>query len=137
MDEYICNDFQQFLSSHVISWKNSIPYTLEKKGVLELKNREIMEMAHRMFHSQNMKLSFCGEVVCAAYIINHTPTFALTRMTHEWLHRQKVFVSHFCIFGSGGLVHPPHQRQDISLVHSTPHGTLVGYSETFSRILSI
>ena len=41
-----------------------------------------------MFHSQNMKLSFLGDVVvCATHIINHTPTHVVIGMTpYEWLH---------------------------------------------------
>jgi len=67
-----------------------------------------MEMAHYMLHSQNMKMSFKGEVIgCETYIINHNPICSVTNMTPcEWFYRKKPFISHFYIFGSKAWVHP-------------------------------
>jgi hypothetical protein len=82
-----------------------------------------MEMACCMLHSQSMKLHFCGVVVvCVTFIINHTPTNAISSMTpYERFHGQKPSISHFSIFGSRAWVYLPHQRRDISLVQYTPH----------------
>jgi len=68
--------------------KNISPYTPKKNGVVESKNREIMEMANFILHSHDMKLSFWVEViVCATHIINHIPTCATTGTTpYGWLH---------------------------------------------------
>jgi hypothetical protein len=56
--EYIDNDFKAFVISLSISWQRIAPHTPQENGVVEWKNRAIMEMIQCMLHSKQMKLIF-------------------------------------------------------------------------------
>ena len=75
-------DFDAFLASCGIKHQFIVPYTPQKNGVLERKNRFLMEMARCMVKSQLLPNCFWLEVVmCGAYILNRCPTKALQSIT--------------------------------------------------------
>ena len=47
--EYLFAPFSNFLSSHEILHQSSFAYTPQHKGVVEHKNRHLVEIAHTLF----------------------------------------------------------------------------------------
>ena len=72
--EYVNQAFQNFCSEHGLQHQFSVPYTPQKNGVAERKNRTLREMANCMIQSRSMDSSFWAEAVnCANYIQNQMP----------------------------------------------------------------
>ncbi|KAI5328105.1 hypothetical protein L3X38_027501 [Prunus dulcis] len=69
--EFLNHDLNQFLQDHDIIHQRSCPYTPQQNGVLERKNRRLLEIVRASLFGANMPRSFWGEaVVSAAYRIN-------------------------------------------------------------------
>ena len=55
--------------------KHIVPYTPQKNGVSERKNRTLKEMANCMIQSKGLSLKYWAEAIhYENYIVNHTPT---------------------------------------------------------------
>ena len=90
-----------------------IPYTPQKNGVAETKNRSLMEMARCMVKSQQaLPHGFWLEaVMCATYVLNRCPTKALQSTTpYEAWHGTKPSVAHLCVFGFLAYALVPQQQ---------------------------
>ena len=62
--------------------QHSIPYTPQQNGVVERKNRSLMEMATCMMEAKTLTPNFWAEDVnCASYIQNRVPHKQLDGMT--------------------------------------------------------
>jgi hypothetical protein len=73
----------------------------------------LKEMAYYMIQSKGLSLHFLvGDINCANYIVNHTPTKDLKNIILEqaWS-KMKPYVSHFCVFGSKVLAHIPDETR--------------------------
>ena len=46
--EFVKNEFEAFLSKHGIQHQNTVPYTPQQNGVVEQKNKTLVEMARYM-----------------------------------------------------------------------------------------
>ena len=69
--EYMSKDFNAFLADRGIKHQCTVPYTPQQNGVVERKNRSLMEMARCMVKSQSLPHSFWLEaVMCATYVLN-------------------------------------------------------------------
>lgn len=77
------------------------PYTLQQNGVVESKNRTVVEMARCLLKSGGLPIRFWGEAVSTAvYIINRSPTHALQNKTpFEVWHGVIPSVKHLRVFG--------------------------------------
>ena len=78
-----------------------VPYTPQQNGVVERKNRTLKEMENCMIQSKGLSLKYWVEAInCANYIVNRTPTKALTNITpkESWT-KIKPDVSHLRVFG--------------------------------------
>lgn len=83
-DEYISKDFVRFCDQEGITHEVVTPYTLQKNGVSERKNRSIMNMVRIMLKRKNLPKELWGEAVSTtSYLLNKYPTKKLERVTPE------------------------------------------------------
>jgi hypothetical protein len=101
----------------------------QQNGVVERRNQTVMGMAWALLRQRGMSAGFWGEaVVTAVYILNRSPTKALSRMTpYEAWHGRKPTVSHLRVFGCLAFTK---ELGHISKLddRSTP-GVFIGYAE--------
>ncbi|GKC32579.1 retrovirus-related pol polyprotein from transposon TNT 1-94, partial [Tanacetum coccineum] len=80
--EFTSNEFHAFYDEHGINKQLTAPYTPERNGVAERKNRMVVEMARSMLKQKGMPDSFWAEGVAAAvHILNISPTKAVWDQT--------------------------------------------------------
>lgn len=99
--EFLSNEFITFCEEQGIRRELIAPYTLERNGVVERKNRTMVEMARSMLKARGVPNRFwCEAVATVVYILNVSPTKAFMNMTplKAW-RRKKPSVSHMRIFG--------------------------------------
>jgi hypothetical protein len=110
--------------------QHTVPYTPQQNGVAEIKNHTLKEMANYMLQSKGLSLCFWAEAInCANYIVNCSPTKALTNITPEEAWSSiKPDVSHFCVFGSEAWAHIPNAKHK-ALEPKSEKCIFVGYSE--------
>ncbi|GBP67662.1 Probable RNA-directed DNA polymerase from transposon BS [Eumeta japonica] len=116
------------LSTNLLSTSN--PYTPQQNGLSERMNRTLVERAKCMMFNADLSKNYWAEAVTtAAYIINRSPTHALSDITpHEVWTGQKPDLSNIRIFGCPAMVHiPKEKRQKLDMKSSQL--IFVGYSE--------
>ena len=99
--EYMSKHFDAFLAKHGIQHQCIMPYSPQQDGIVERKNKFLMEMARCMVKSQVLPHGFWLEaVMCATYVLNRCPTKALQSMTpYEAWHGKKPSIAHLHGFG--------------------------------------
>ena len=76
--EYLSSTFSDFLSSHGILHQFSCTYTLQQNGVVERKNRHLVETARTLLLHHTVPQRFWGDVILTTcYLINHMPSSIL------------------------------------------------------------
>ncbi|GBP12614.1 Retrovirus-related Pol polyprotein from transposon TNT 1-94 [Eumeta japonica] len=106
------------------------PYTPQQNGLSERMNRTLVERAKCMMFNADLSKNYWAEAVTtAAYIINRSPTHALSDITpHEVWTGQKPDLSNIRIFGCPAMVHiPKEKRQKLDM--KSRQLIFVGYSE--------
>ncbi|KAI5342994.1 hypothetical protein L3X38_010870 [Prunus dulcis] len=108
-EEYTSVEFDRFCDNAGIERQLTTPYTPQKNGVAERKNRTIVEMAKCLLLEKKIPLDFWAEAVnISVYILNRCPTKALSKKTP--------FEEHLKVFGSFCYAHvPKQQRQKLDL----------------------
>ena len=99
--EFTSKEFISFCSEHGIQRHFSTPYTPQQNGVVERKNRMILDMTRAMLKNKNLPKVFWGEAVSTAvYLLNRSPTKSLEGKTpyEGWTGRQP-FVEYLKVFG--------------------------------------
>lgn len=99
--EFCSNEFNSFCNEAGIKRELIIPYTPQHNGVVERKNRTIMNLARSMLHEKELPNFLWAEAVSTTvYTLNRSPTKALVNQTplHAWT-GTKPFVSHMKTFG--------------------------------------
>ncbi|CAA7028594.1 unnamed protein product [Microthlaspi erraticum] len=124
--EYTSHAFKQFLSTHGIIHQTSCPYTPQKNGVAERKNRHLMEVARSiMFHTNVPKKFWRDAVVSACYLINRIPTRVLNDISpYEVLTNTTPTIDHLRVFGSVCYVLVPGEKRNKLEAKSTKGGVL-------------
>lgn len=99
--EFTSKEFQDFCSNNGIRRHLTAPYTPQQNGVVERRNRTLMEMTRSMLRAKGVPNYLWGEAVRhATYLINRVPTRALTNQTpYESLRGRKPRISHIRVFG--------------------------------------
>lgn len=111
--EYTSRDFQNFCEKKGITHEVTAPYTPQHNGMVERRNKSILNMARSMLKGRNLPKKFWGETVStAAFLLNRCPTKSLTNITPEesWS-GIKPNVCHLRIFGSLCFRHVPEQAR--------------------------
>ncbi|MCO5588869.1 hypothetical protein L7F22_042829 [Adiantum nelumboides] len=111
--EFLSENFARWCKSEGIRRQLTTPNTPSQNGVVERKNRTIMEMARAMLAHASLPRSYWAEACnTAVYIQNRSPTHALQDMTpFQAYYGRKPTVSHFRVFGCSAFVHIPKEKR--------------------------
>ena len=107
--EYNKRFFLKFLRAKGISYEPAAPYTQNQNGVSERKIRTIVERARTMLLEASLPERFGADAVATAvYILNRSPTKALTGTTpfEAWFGRRPN-LAHLHRFGCDAYLHIP------------------------------
>jgi hypothetical protein len=111
--EYFSKEFSEYLKEYGIQKKYSCSYSPQQNGIVERKNKHIIEITHAMLKEKNLPNYFWAEMVTiVVYIMNRTPTAAVHGMTlEEKFTGKKPYVSHLRVFGCIAYVHVPDEKR--------------------------
>ena len=128
--EFILNEFKELCKGSGIKREFSTPYNPQQNGIVERKNRTIMEAAKAMLHDQDLPMHLWAEASrTTVYVQNHTPHRVLENKTpEEVFSSKKPEVSHLRIFSYPVYIHIPKEKRT-KLDPSGKKGTFVGYSK--------
>ncbi|KAI5324312.1 hypothetical protein L3X38_033385 [Prunus dulcis] len=126
--EFSSSEFNKLCEDAGIQRQFSMAYTPQQNGVVERKNRTVVEMAKAMLHEKELPYYLWAEAVhTAVYILNRCPTKALRNKTpFEAYSTRKPGVAHLKVFGSVCFVHKPKESREKLDAKST-RGVFVGY----------
>ncbi|XP_039115486.1 uncharacterized protein LOC120250711 [Dioscorea cayenensis subsp. rotundata] len=110
--EFTSAEFQNYCDDRGIKKEYTAPYTPQQNGVVEHKNRTVVEMARALLKTGNLPTRFWGDAVSTGvYLINRSPTQALqTKTPYEGMHGVKLVVSHLKVFGCIAFTLIPSQK---------------------------
>lgn len=99
--EFTSGDFQAYCEAHGIKRQLTTPHSPQQNGVVERRNRTVVEMSRCMLKQRNLPTNLWGEAVAAAiYTLNRSSTRALKKTTsYEALMGVKPSVHHLRTFG--------------------------------------
>lgn len=99
--EFMSAEFQKYCENAGIERHYTTPYTPQQNGVVERRNRTIVEMARSCLKEMQLPDNMWGEAIRnSVYILNRVPTRALTGQTpYEALTERKPDISHIRVFG--------------------------------------
>ena len=102
--EFVSHEFDSYCDGVGIRWLLTAPYTPQQNGVVERRNRTLMEMARSMLKHKSMPNYLWGEAIRhATYLINRVATRALNdKMPYEMLRSRRPNISHLRVFGCLG-----------------------------------
>ncbi|KAA0031828.1 copia protein [Cucumis melo var. makuwa] len=89
--EFTSNEFKTFCAENGIRRPMTVPFTPQQNGVVERKNRTILNMARSMLKCKKMPKEFWAQAVeCAVYLSNRSPTRSLWNKTPQqaWTRRK-------------------------------------------------
>jgi hypothetical protein len=129
--EYTSRDFSDLCIEARIKREYTSPYNPQQNGVVERKNRSIVEATKVMIHDQNLPMIlWAKESMTAVYVQNMSPRNILKNMTpKEAFTKVKPEVGHFRIFGCLVYIHVPKEKRT-KLDPSGKKGAFVGYNES-------
>jgi hypothetical protein len=127
--EYFSNAFSEYLKEHGIQRKYSCSYSPQQNGVVEKKNRRIVEVARAMLNEKNLPNYFWAKAIATAiYIMNRTPTTAVHGMTpEEKFTGKKPNVSHLRMFDYIAYMHVLNEKRS-KLDPKAKKCIFIGYS---------
>ncbi|KAI5318138.1 hypothetical protein L3X38_037846 [Prunus dulcis] len=127
--EFLSTDFLEFCEANGIQRQLTMAYTPQQNGVVERKNRTVIEMAKSMLHEKGMPYFLWTEAVhTTVYLLNRCPTKALNNITpFEAYSGRKPGIAHLKVFGSLCYVHVPTELRH-KLEPKSTKGVFVGYA---------
>ena len=98
--EYLSTPFSDFLSSHGILHQSSCAYTPQQNGVVEHKNRHLVETARTLLLHHTVPQCFWGDVILTAcYLINRMSSSVMgDQVPHSLLFPNQPLLSPFACF---------------------------------------
>lgn len=76
--EYTSNEWKNYCKFNGIETEPTVPYTPHQNGVEERMNLTLMNKARAMLYESGLKKDLWYEaIMCATYLTNRSPTFAL------------------------------------------------------------
>ena len=99
--EFMSREFQEYCTKNGIRRHLTAPYTPQQNGVVERRNRTLLEMTRSILKHMNVPNDLWGDDVRhATYLINRIMKRSLQGMTpYEALREKKPNLSHLCVFG--------------------------------------
>lgn len=128
--EFCSTEFNNYCNKSGIQRQLTAPYTPQQNGVVERRNRTVVEMARCMLKGAGLPDAFWAEAVnTAVYVLNRCSTRALNNKTpDEAYYGTKPSVSHLRKFGCECFVHIPSERRK-KLDDKSKKCIFLGYSE--------
>jgi hypothetical protein len=128
--EYTSKEFVNFCKYVGIKRELTTPYNPQQNGVVERKNKTIMEAVKTMIHDQDLSMCLWEEAaMTVVYVQNRLSHSALGFKTSEEMFTgKKLEVSHLKIFGCPVFIHIPKEKRN-KLEPSGKKGIFVGYCE--------
>ncbi|GKV48447.1 hypothetical protein SLEP1_g55260 [Rubroshorea leprosula] len=128
-NEYTSSEFNKFCEDAGIGHQLTVPYSPQQNGVLERKNRTVMEIARCMLHEKRLPKSFWAKAVYTAiYLLNSLPAKAVKGKTPvEAWYGIKPSANHLKVFGSMCYNHVPDIKRT-KLDQKANVGIFVGYA---------
>jgi hypothetical protein len=126
--EFKNSQIEGFLEEEGIKHEFSSPYTPQQNGVVERKNRTLLDMARTMLDEYKTSDRFWAEAVnTACYAINRLYLHRILKNTsYELLTGKKPNVSYFRVFGSKCFILVKRGRKS-KFAPKTAEGFLLGY----------
>jgi transposase InsO family protein len=111
--EYTSKDFSDLCIEARIKWEYIVLYSPQQNGVVERKNKTIIEATEVMIHDQNLPMIMWEEAsMKIMHVQNKSPHQILKNMTSkEAFTRVKPEVGHFRIFGCPVYLHVPKEKR--------------------------
>ncbi|CAL8991390.1 unnamed protein product [Prunus brigantina] len=100
--EFLSGEFNKFCEESGIQRQLTMTYSPQQNGVVERKNRTVVEMAKSMLHEKGISYEFWVEAMNSAiYLLNRCPTKSLKKVTpFEAYTGRKPRIAHLKIFVS-------------------------------------
>ncbi|KAL2345957.1 hypothetical protein Fmac_007242 [Flemingia macrophylla] len=129
--EYTSDKFSKFCEDAGIEHQLTAPYTLQQNGVVERKNRTVLEMARCLLHDKDLPKKFWAEAASTSvFLLNRLPTKALSKSTpFEAWYGFKPKLINLKVFGCLCFSYIPQIKRD-KLDKKAEAGIFVGYSST-------
>nr|AEJ07943.1 Ji4 putative pol protein [Zea diploperennis] len=126
--EFKNSQIEGFLEEEGIKHEFSSPYTPQQNGVVERKNRTLLDMARTMLDEYKTSDRFWAEAVnTACYAINRLYLHRILKKTsYELLSGKKPNISYFRVFGSKCFILVKRGRKS-KFAPKTVEGFLLGY----------
>src|ERR1044072_2606708 len=118
---------QEFLDETDITHEFSAPYTPQQNGVVERKNRTLIEMARTMLAEYNTPIYWWAEAInTACHIVNRVYLHKFLKKTsYELMVGKKPNVSYFKVFGAPCWIREPHHQSKFE--PKAYEGIMIGY----------
>ena len=121
--------FSKFLEKHGIRAQYTMPGTPQHNGVVERRNRTLMEMVRSMMSYSFVPISLWGEALkTAMYILNRVPSKVVPKTPFELWTGRKPSLRHIHIWGcpaEARIYNPPKKKLD----SRTISGYFIGYPD--------
>jgi hypothetical protein len=126
--EFKNSQIEGFLEEKVVKHEFSSPYTPQQNGVVERKNRTLLDMARTMLDEYKTPNRFWAEAInTACYSINRLYLHRILKKTsYEFLTGKKPNVSYFRVFGSKCFILVKRGRKS-KFAPKAVEGFLLGY----------
>ncbi|KAJ0046336.1 hypothetical protein Pint_05309 [Pistacia integerrima] len=142
--EYMSSEFHDFLTQKGIVSQHSCPYTPQQNGVIERKNRHLLDVVRALLLQSSIPPKFWVEALSTTvYLINRLPFSVLNYETPYFrLYNQHPKYLDMHTFGCVCFVHlPSHERNKLFaqsvrcafMGYSTSHKGYVCYDPCFNR----
>lgn len=111
--EFNSAEFKDFCKQHGVKRQLTTSYTPQQNGVVERKNRTVMNLVRAMLSEKKLFKPFWPEAIrWSIHVLNRSPTLAVKDMTpKEAWSGEKPSVEYFRMFGCVGHVHIPNARR--------------------------
>ena len=112
--EYTSEKFNKFCEDAGIEHQLTTPYTPQQNGVVERKNRTLMEMTRCLLHEKGLPKKFWAEAAhTSVFLLNRLPTKALQQKTpFEAWYGYKPRLQNLKTFGCLCFCYIPHVKRD-------------------------
>ncbi|KAG5524057.1 hypothetical protein RHGRI_030902 [Rhododendron griersonianum] len=109
--EYLSEQFKGLCEDKGIQRQLTISRTPQQNGVVERRNRTLLDMVRSMMAHANLPISFWGDaLLSAAYILNRVPSKSVSSTPYELWTGRKPVLDHLRPWGSAGYVRIPSQQ---------------------------
>ena len=104
--EYLSDQFKDLCEEKGICRQLTIPNTPQQNGVVERRNRTLLDMVRSMMAQANLPICFLGDaLLTAAYILNRVPSQSISSTPYELWKDKNANLEHLRPWGSVGFVH--------------------------------